>query len=208
MIQPSINQNTKTALVQAAQRLIAEKGLGTVSVKDITLAAGARNPSAVHYHFGNVETLIREVFAQRYREIEQDRVSRLATVDVAEPRRRLVALLEVAIAPFLETCLEQEGRLYVRFCLQVTSDPRFNLGDLLGDGGLGSLARLQQQFVDCLPQVPAAILQPRLRQIFSISLLQGADYARRIEDGSAAPLDEVVRESAVTLAAYLSAEPL
>jgi len=66
----STHSDTRTALLQSAQRLIAERGLGTVSVKDITRAAGARNPSAVHYHFGNLETLIKEVFVQRYRAIE------------------------------------------------------------------------------------------------------------------------------------------
>ena len=58
---PPTRQSTKTALIRSAERLFAEKGLGTVSVKEITRAAGARNPSAVHYHFGNVETLINQI---------------------------------------------------------------------------------------------------------------------------------------------------
>ena len=51
-------QDTKTELLRSAERLIAEKGLGSVSVKMITTDAGARNPSAVHYHFGSIESLI------------------------------------------------------------------------------------------------------------------------------------------------------
>ena len=47
-------QDTKTELLRSAERLIAEKGLGSVSVKMITTDAGARNPSAVHYHFGSI----------------------------------------------------------------------------------------------------------------------------------------------------------
>ena len=71
-------ETTKSSLIRAAERLFAERGLGTVTVKDITVAAGARNPSAVHYHFGNIEALIREVFAHRYELIEQARIARLA----------------------------------------------------------------------------------------------------------------------------------
>ena len=73
-------QDTKTELLRSAERLIAEKGLGSVSVKMITTDAGARNPSAVHYHFGSIESLIKEVFAKRFREIEEERVRRLERV--------------------------------------------------------------------------------------------------------------------------------
>lgn len=205
-MQTSSSTSTKAALIQAAQRLIAEKGLGTVSVKDITLAAGAKNPSAVHYHFGNVEALIKEVFSQRYHQIELERAKRLAEISADDSRRRILVLMEAAIEPFLRTCLDEEGRLYVRFCLQVSSDPRFSLAELVGTGGMGTLLFLQQEFAKCLPHLSMEMLNARLRQVFSISLLQGIDYARSIEAGTALPLDRVVRESAVTLTAYLSAE--
>ena len=45
-MQQSTRQKTKAALIQSAERLFAEKGLGSVSVKEITRAAGAKNPSA------------------------------------------------------------------------------------------------------------------------------------------------------------------
>ena len=44
-MQQPLRQNTKAALMSAAERLIAEKGLGGVSVREITKAAGARNES-------------------------------------------------------------------------------------------------------------------------------------------------------------------
>jgi AcrR family transcriptional regulator len=205
MPQPA-NQGTRTALLQAAQRLIAERGLGTVSVKDITRAAGARNPSAVHYHFGNVESLIKEVFSQRYRAIERERTLRLAKVDEADPARRLIALVEAAIAPFLESCLEEEGRLYVRFCLQFSSDPRFNLLELVSESGMPSLVSLRAKLVACVPNIPERVLNARLRQAFSISLVQAADYARQLEAGFQIAPENAVREASVTLAGYIAAD--
>lgn len=201
----STHQDTRTALLQSAQRLIAERGLGTVSVKDITRAAGARNPSAVHYHFGNVESLIKEVFIRRYKAIEQERTVRLAEVDEADPARRLVALVEASIAPFLKTCLEEEGRLYVRFCIQFASDPRFNLLELVNEFGMPSLNSLREQVVGCLPDIPELIVNARLRQAFSIALVQAVDYARLVEAGSEMATEQVVREAATTLAGYISA---
>jgi AcrR family transcriptional regulator len=204
---PSTNRDTRTALLQAAQRLIAEKGLGSVSVKDITRAAGARNPSAVHYHFGNVESLIREVFAQRFKAIEQERALRLAKVDEADPARRLVALLEAAIAPFMESCLDEEGRLYVRFCLQFSTDPRFNLFELISQSGMPSLFSLRAQLADCVRDIPPEVLNARLRQVFSISLVQAADYARQLEAGLRIAPETAIREASATLAGYIAANP-
>ena len=73
--------DTRAALVRSAARLFAEKGLGAVSVKDITREAGARNPSAVYYHFGSVEELIKEVFVQRFTRIERQRLQLFAALD-------------------------------------------------------------------------------------------------------------------------------
>ncbi len=207
MRQP-IHQDTRSALLQSAQRLIAERGLGTVSVKDITRAAGARNPSAVHYHFGNLEALIKEVFAQRYKAIEQARAVRLAKVDEADPARRLVALMAAAIAPFMECCLDEEGRLYVRFCLQFSSDPRFNLLELVTEYGMPSLISLRAQVAACVPAIPEEVVNARLRQAFSIALVQAADYSRQLEAGLQIALEQAVREASSSLAGYIAAQSL
>ncbi len=199
-------QDTRTALLQSAQRLIAERGFATVSVKDITSAAGARNPSAVHYHFGNVEELFKEVFIHRFRAIEQERALRLAKVDEADPARRVVALMAAAIAPFMETCLDEEGRLYVRFCLQFSSDPRFNLLELVTEYGMPSLISLRAQMVNCLPDLPEDVLNRRLRQAFSISLAQAAGYASQLEAGLQITAESAVSEASVTLASYIAAQ--
>lgn len=202
----STHHDTRTALLQSAQRLIAERGLGAVSVKDITRASGARNPSAVHYHFGNVESLFKEVFTQRFKAIEQERALRLAKVDESDPARRLIALMAAAIAPFLESCLDEEGRLYVQFCFQFSSDPRFNLLELISEYGMPSLMALRAEVQACVPDIPEDVLNARLRQVFSISLVQAADYARKLEAGFQIAPEQAVREASTTLAGYIAAK--
>jgi len=160
----------------------------------------------VHYHFGNVEGLIKEVFTQRYRAIEQERALRLARVDEADPARRLVALMAAAIAPFMESGLDEEGRLYIRFCLQFSSDPRFNLLELVTEAGMPSLISLRAQVAECVPDVPGDVLNARLRQAFSVSLVQAADYARQLEAGLQITAETAVREAAATLAGYIAAK--
>jgi AcrR family transcriptional regulator len=46
-----------------AERLFAENGVGSVSIREINRAAGAA-PSAVHYHFGSKDSLLDAVLSQ------------------------------------------------------------------------------------------------------------------------------------------------
>ena len=204
MQQPT-RQNTKSALIQAAERLFAEKGFGTVSVKDITRAAGAKNPSVVHYHFGNIETLIKEVFLKRFRKIEAERRAGLARVDEADAQKRLVALLEAALTPFIATCLEDDGQLYIRFCVQLFTDSRFDRHEIIEEAGAESIILLQNHVIACLDGIPEDTIERRLRQGFLISLLQADEFSRQVMDGTAPPLKQIVREYAGSLAGYLSA---
>lgn len=197
--------DTRAALVRSAQKLIAERGLGTVSIKDITRDAGARNPSAVHYHFGNVEELIKEVFAQRFATIELERIKRFEELSDQGAENPLQSLMEAALSPLFETCLDQEGRLYVRFCVQFVSDPRFDVAELAGETSLLSLRILAEKLAACLPHLPKGILAVRFRQGFHISMIQALDYAKVLESGTAPAFEKVLREAARSLSGFFSA---
>src|SRR5262245_54342483 len=55
---------TRAALIEAAERLMAERGVYAVDLKEIMTVAGARNRSAVQYHFGGREGLVRAIGAK------------------------------------------------------------------------------------------------------------------------------------------------
>ncbi len=198
-----MRQNTKSALIRAAERLFAEKGLGSVSVRDITRAAGARNESALHYHFGDIETLIREVFAHRYHAIETNRLARIAELDASEKGGDVGALMEAAVGPLFEACSEEKGRLYVYFLVQLVTDPRFNLSELINDLSPRCALTIKDRVLTSLETVPDDILLARLRQIFTITIILAADYARLIDAGTAPPVEKAVREAAASLSGFL-----
>lgn len=52
---------TRERLMQEAMRLFANEGFNAVSLRRVVQAAGAGNPSALHYHFGNREALVAAV---------------------------------------------------------------------------------------------------------------------------------------------------
>jgi AcrR family transcriptional regulator len=55
----------KERIIVAAERLFAEHGVNGVSLRQIGAAAGNGNNSAVTYHFGSKDQLIRDVFEYR-----------------------------------------------------------------------------------------------------------------------------------------------
>ena len=59
-----MNQETKTRILDAAERLFAQDGIKATSLRAITEAAAA-NLAAVNYHFGSKEALVHAVYGRR-----------------------------------------------------------------------------------------------------------------------------------------------
>src|SRR5258705_3450191 len=71
---------SKDALLDAAERLIAERGF-EVPLRDIALAAGQRNNSAVNYHFRSRQDLLDAVVNRRLLPMEVERERRLRELE-------------------------------------------------------------------------------------------------------------------------------
>ena len=94
---------TRDRVLDAAERLFAERGIEAVSIRDITRAAGA-NLAAINYHFGSKQELVTEIFSRRLTPLNQ---KRLALLDAAEQKARgkpvrLEVILEALIRPAAE----------------------------------------------------------------------------------------------------------
>ena len=68
-------------LVSAAERLIAQRGLEAVSLREINAEAGVANASAVQYHFGDRAGLIRAILAKHHPAVEARRHALLDQFD-------------------------------------------------------------------------------------------------------------------------------
>ncbi|MCB0307606.1 MAG: helix-turn-helix transcriptional regulator, partial [Calditrichaeota bacterium] len=55
--------DTRERILDAAEQLIAENGIGSTSLRHI-IAAAEVNLAAVHYHFGSKQALVEEVYAR------------------------------------------------------------------------------------------------------------------------------------------------
>ena len=66
-------QGTREKLIDSARQLFAERGVEDVSLREISRAAEQRNVSALQYHFGDREELLRAVMEPYHHEVDARR---------------------------------------------------------------------------------------------------------------------------------------
>jgi AcrR family transcriptional regulator len=110
-------------MVDAAERLIAERGLGAVSLREVQASAGQRNKSAAHYHFGSRDGLIEAIVESRMASVNERRLSFLADLDAAGQGQDVRALVEALVLPLAEATLGRPDSHYARFLAQAVTDP-------------------------------------------------------------------------------------
>ena len=112
--------STRDKLLDAAARLFAERGLDNVSIAEIVRAAGQRNASAVHYHFGNRNEVLRALLARHVPDIATRR-RELLEIARARPDGGVVPAAEAIVRPVTE--LAQRGwreRAYLQVGTELT----------------------------------------------------------------------------------------
>lgn len=130
---------TRAAIMEAAERMFAERGVSAVSNRQIAEAAGQANNTAVAYHFGTREDLVREIIRVHADDIDARRAEILERVRGSSDIR---AWLEGLVLP-------STGHLgalapptwYARFSEQVLADPE--LRELIYEDAMAS-ASLQE----------------------------------------------------------------
>jgi AcrR family transcriptional regulator len=112
--------STREALVEQGALLFARRGVAGVTARELHEAVGARNESALHYHFGGRDGLVEEIL-RRHLEAVEGRRARLVAVLAAEDRtgdlRSLVHALAAPMAADLDTPV---GRAHLRLVAQLS----------------------------------------------------------------------------------------
>ncbi len=167
-------ETTVRRLVDAAERLFAERGIDAVSLREINAAAGQRNSTALQYHFGDRAGLLKAVLAKHRLEIEARRHQLLDEYEARGPLPQADALRSLAAAlvrPAAAKLADPDGgRDYLRVMEQLVHRVPPSLPE---DGG-GSIDRWRELVAPLLPE--AAV---RLHQRFMAIRMTYVELARR-----------------------------
>src|SRR4051794_8892570 len=144
---------TQVRLLDAAERLIGERGVDAVSLRAINTEAGS-NVAAAHYHFGSKEALVRAVLDRRMSVLAEERFVRLAPLESApEPAPR--ALAEVIVGPLFDLAADPAGARYVGF-LAALHRAEGNWLPVLDAAFAPQWARVEPVFARAIPQLDDA----------------------------------------------------
>jgi AcrR family transcriptional regulator len=169
MIPPS----TKEQIVLSAERLFAERGLDGVSFRQIGIEAGNGNHSAVQYHFGSKDQLVRAILDYRLSQLDERR--RILMARRHQPDLR--STVECYVLPILEQG-EQEGSHYLSFVamLRQHADPQLFEG--IPEEFQESTLGLRDQIGALLPAIPEPLRSHRISEAIAFSVHTSAHRER------------------------------
>ena len=160
-----------------------------MTTAEITIAAGQSNRSAVKYHFGDKDGLIRAVLEQYQSRIEARRRELIAGLE-AKARPTLRDWVWALITPLGELLDDRDGEDYLSITAQLLSNPRLRILD----DHRASLAVGGDHFLDVLDRTSKRSQALWLSRYILVTgaIFHGlADYSRvrRKEDGAASPAE-------------------
>ncbi len=190
----------------AAERIFAEHGPDGASLRDIARAAGQRNNSAVHYHFGGRDALLVEVLRRRMTEINAVREDRLVALDSTGDEPLLIDLVAVLLEPLADH-VRSAGRrsTYAQFMVRSMPVVDFDHGPIAEVNAVQHEIGLRMHRL--LPELSATDFQRRVTLALTMAVGALADFERRwnrmatVDPGLDATVAEVVTMTAAALQA-------
>jgi AcrR family transcriptional regulator len=170
---------TALQLLLAAERLFAEHGLAGVSLRQISLEAGSSNNSAIRYHFGSKEDLLRAIFDYRLGDLTQRRALLRARANPNDLRSQL----EAHVLPLIELA-ESPDSSYVSFIEQLQRagavDVFMHQSDAV-TSQVGFITEMQR----LLPHIPEPARSMRIQQAQDLAVHLAAERERAIRRNDA-----------------------
>ncbi len=176
---PPNPEATCRSLVEAAERLFAERGIEGVSLREINAAAGQRNSTALQYHFGDRQGLLGAVLAKHHPAIEAHRHRLLDAYESGghlpdgAARRALAAALVRPLAAKLAD--PDGGRAYLRIMEQLVHRTHLPALGGIRDDPAQSVNRWRGLVAPLLPETAVR----RLHQRFMAIRVAYVELARR-----------------------------
>jgi AcrR family transcriptional regulator len=133
---PPRGEATKAQLLEAAERLFAERGIDGVSLREINSVAQQRNNVALQYHFENRDGLLRAIAEKHLPRIEARQDELFARAEAQARVTDLRAMVEVVWRPAAEYIAEgPSARAWLQIGGELATRPQTARGDLSDSAG-------------------------------------------------------------------------
>lgn len=190
--------------MRAGERRFARDGVTAARLSDVVRDAGQGNDSAVGYHFGSREGLLRAIVERHLADMEAERASTVEHLSEAS-LHEVVSMVVVPTARLLAT---PEGRDFLRIAEQLSGLAGVRAGApaeaIKGTALVAQLTRLEALIAGPLPRALARERVAALVRFLTASL---AERARGVESGRRQQIghDRYVADLVAMLAAAMAA---
>src|SRR6202051_2019987 len=160
------SDQTRNAILDAAERLYADRGFADVTLRDIVAAADV-NLAAVNYHFGSKDELIAELFVTRSLATNRERLNELKSAEEAGGGRADInSILRALVGPTLRGCLgpDRERSTAARFMIRASIE------------SVPPIRRIKNREIDHLRKFAAA-MRRSLPERSAVDLYWGLHFA-------------------------------
>jgi AcrR family transcriptional regulator len=159
------SDQTRSAILSAAERLYADRGFGDVTLRDIVAEANV-NLAAVNYHFGSKDELIAELFVTRSLQLNRERLRELRAAEEDGAVADVGDILRALIGPSLRGCLgpDSQHSTAARFMIRVNIE------------SVPAIRRIRNSEIDHLRKFIAA-MRRALPELAEVELYWGLHFA-------------------------------
>lgn len=177
---------TREAILTAAERLLAERGMYAVSNRQISEASGQGNNAAACYHFGTRTDLLRAIESKHRAPIDELRRQMLAQIGDSTDLRDWVGCLVRPLTDHLVALGTPSW--YARFAAQAMADPTYR--QVVTKDALASplLVQALDGISHCLPDLPKRVRAERTIMVRNLLMHTCAEHEGELaEPGSRSP---------------------
>jgi AcrR family transcriptional regulator len=174
------------ALMEAAEQLIAEKGIDGVSSREVARLAGHKNHSAVNYNFGSYDDLVEALIGHRSAPISQQRKELFAALLAAPAAPSLEDLVGLMVRPMAAQLLAPAGQHhFLNLLSQLLTRDHWQQVFLENRRRDHTLLRIGEQVEARLhARLPSAVCHERLQRLGNQIVHCVAEWDSRIRAGT------------------------
>jgi AcrR family transcriptional regulator len=175
---------TAERILDAAEHLFAENGIGNTSLRQITAAASV-NLAAIHYHFRSKDGLIEALLLRRLAEANRVRLEQLDAAESAAYPPALEKVMHAFVGPVVDLGKSPRGTHFARMMARVHTEREGLMVEILQRHFPEMVRRFKQAFRRAAPGLPPEEILWRIH--FSVGLLmwslQSSRHLEAFSDG-------------------------
>ncbi len=196
-------ETTQLALLRAAEKLFAARGVDVVSLREIAAAAGQKNHSAALYHFGDKRELIEALLIRHSGPVDAGFPQAIEALH-KQGKETLENLVAVLVRPMVELLADDDGGVdYILICAELVHSRNFPMTSMRAANSDGSQVLRQRLFAH-LGHVPPTMLPIRMMQTAAMLFGSIASYQRLQSAGMFIPRSDFADDLVRTLTSILA----